>query len=198
MISSPFQVHERDRVALVIDGPSIYQTSKHLGFDVDYGKILSLLRESCRFYRAYYYTVLRETEAGLTMMPLVDWLEFNGYTVFHKVMREFELEDGRRKTKGTIIPEISTDLGDIATQVDHILLVSGDGDLAYAVEAAQRKGCKVTIISSTLTSPAAISDELRRRSDHFLDLEFLRPAISRRHPDATVRAARARIPGVTT
>jgi uncharacterized LabA/DUF88 family protein len=61
------------------------------------------------------------------------------------------------------------------------MLFSGDGDFRRLVEAVQRKGVRVTVVSTVRSQPPMVADELRRQADHFLELQDLAPAIARKH-----------------
>ena len=75
--------------------------------------------------------------------------------------------------------DIAVDAIEIAPRVDDIFLFSGDGDFRALVEAVQRLGVRVTVVSSVQTAPAMASDELRRQADAFLELATLRKSIER-------------------
>jgi uncharacterized LabA/DUF88 family protein len=75
--------------------------------------------------------------------------------------------------------EISVDMMELAPSVDHIVLFSGDGDFRRLVESVQRRGRRVSVVSSLRTQPAMVSDDLRRQADHFIELVDLQPLIAR-------------------
>jgi uncharacterized LabA/DUF88 family protein len=112
---------------------------------------------------------------------LVDWLDYNGYTMVTKPTKEFTDASGRRKIKGNMDIELAIDVMEMAEHVEHIMLFSGDGDFRRLVEAVQRKGVRVTVVSTVRSQPPMVADELRRQADHFLELQDLAPAIARRH-----------------
>jgi uncharacterized LabA/DUF88 family protein len=76
---------------------------------------------------------------------------------------------------------------ELAGHIDHMVLFSGDGDFRPLVEAVQRRGARVSVVSTTSTQPPMIADELRRQADQFVDIVELQPKISR---DPTERPAR--------
>ncbi len=180
--------HPDDRVAVFIDGANLYQAAKALGFDIDYKRMLQTLAHDCRFLRAYYYTALLDEQEYSPIRPLVDWLDYNGYTMVTKPLKEFTQATGRRKYKGNMDVEITVDIMEISARVDHVVLVSGDGDFRRLVEAVQRRGVRVTVISTIRTQPPMVADELRRQADFFLDLADLQGRVAReyqaRHDDA--------------
>ena len=171
--------HPGDRVAVFIDGANLYQAAKALGFDIDYKRLLQTLASDCRFVRAYYYTALLDEQEYSPIRPLVDWLDYNGYTMVTKPLKEFTDAYGRRKVKGNMDIELAVDLMEIADRVDHVVLFSGDGDFRRLVEAVQRKGVRVSIVSTIRTQPPMIADELRRQADTFIELQDLMPQIQR-------------------
>lgn len=170
---------QREKIALLIDGANLYAASRSLGFDIDYKKMLVSFQKRGYLLRAYYYTALIEDSEYSSIRPLIDWLDYNGYRVVTKAAKEFTDAAGRRKVKGNMDIELAIDAMELADTVDHFVLFSGDGDFRSLVEALQRKGRKVSVVSSLTTSPPMISDDLRRQADHFIDLASLRAEIGR-------------------
>ncbi len=188
-----------ERLALFIDGANLYAASRTLGFDVDYRNLLNYFRGEGYLVRAYYYTALLESEEYSPLRPLVDWLGYNGYSVVTKPAKEFTDANGRRRVKGNVDVELAVDMLDIAPRIDHAVLFSGDGDYRRLVEAVQRLGCKVTVVSTIRTQPAMIADELRRQADGFVDLMDMAEHITRRQVEPRPRmgaAAQPRSPAV--
>ena len=186
---------QRERIALFIDGANLYATSRTLGFDIDYRKLLEHFREQGYLLRAYYYTALVEDQEYSSIRPLIDWLDYNGYAVVTKPAKEFTDSTGRRKVKGNMDMELAIDALEIADKVDHVVLFSGDGDFRSLVSALQRKGRRVSIVSSIATQPAMVADELRRQADAFIDLNALRDLVGRppsMRPSARAAAASSR------
>jgi uncharacterized LabA/DUF88 family protein len=173
--------HPQDRVAVFIDGANLYQAARALGFDIDYKRLLEMFSAGCRFIRAYYYTALLDEQEYSPIRPLVDWLDYNGYTMVTKPLKEFTQPTGRRKLKGNMDVEITVDIMEMSQHADHIVLISGDGDFRRLVEAVQQRGVRVTVISTIRTQPPMIADELRRQADAFIDLVDLQPTIARVH-----------------
>jgi uncharacterized LabA/DUF88 family protein len=169
----------REKIALFIDGANLYATSKSLGFDIDYKRLLAEFQGRGYLLRAYYYTALAEEQEYSSIRPLIDWLDYNGYTVVTKPTKEFVDATGRRKIKGNMDIELAVDVMEMADSVDHFVLFSGDGDFRSLVEAVQRKGRKVTVVSTLATQPPMIADELRRQADHFVDLSTLQARVGR-------------------
>lgn len=170
---------QRERIALFIDGANLYATSKALGFDIDYRRMLRYFNDKAYLLRAYYYTALIEDQEYSSIRPLIDWLDYNGYRVVTKPAKEFTDSSGRRKVKGNMDMELAVDALELSTTVDHMVLFSGDGDFRYLVEALQRKGRKVSVVSTVATQPSMIADDLRRQADHFVDLADLKKDIGR-------------------
>ena len=170
---------QREKIAVFIDGANLYATSRALGFDIDYRKLLSYFREQGYLLRAYYYTALVEDQEYSSIRPLIDWLDYNGYTVVTKAAREFTDSSGRRKIKGNMDMELAIDALEIAQIADHVVLFSGDGDFRSLVAALQRRGRRVTVASTITTQPPMVADDLRRQADAFLDLGNLKDAVGR-------------------
>ncbi len=177
----------REKVALFIDGANLYATSKNLGFDIDYRKLLKYFQGRGYLLRAYYYTALVEDQEYSSIRPLIDWLDYNGYRVVTKPAKEFTDAGGRRKIKGNMDIELAVDAMEQADTADHLVIFSGDGDFAGLVAALQRRGKKVSIISTVSTQPAMIADCLRRQADNFMDLASLRNEIGRTEADRPAR-----------
>ncbi|UQR68162.1 NYN domain-containing protein [Bradyrhizobium sp. C-145] len=167
------------KVALFIDGANLYATAKNLGFDVDYKRLLKEFQNRGTLVRAFYYTAIIEDQEYSSIRPLIDWLDYNGFTVVTKATREFIDASGRRKVKGNMDIELAVDAMELADQIDEMVLFSGDGDFRPLVEAVQRHGVRVTVVSSLATQPSMIADELRRQADFFCDVRELQPRIGR-------------------
>ena len=168
-----------ERVALFIDGANLYATSKSLGFDIDYKKLLTYFRQKSQLVRALYYTALAEDQEYSSIRPLIDWLDYNGYTMVTKPTKEFTDALGRRKVKGNMDIELAVDAMRLADTLDHIVLFSGDGDFKSLVAALQQKGKRVSVISTLQTQPPMVSDDLRRQADQFIDIADLEANIGR-------------------
>jgi len=167
------------RLALFIDGANLYATAKSLGFDIDYKRLLKEFQSHGVMIRAYYYTALVEDQEYSSIRPLIDWLDYNGYAVVTKAAKEFVDSTGRRKVKGNMDIELAVTAMEIAQHVDHIVLFSGDGDFRFLVEALQRKGVRVSVVSTIATQPPMVADELRRQADEFIDLAHLATRVGR-------------------
>ena len=159
-----------ERVALFIDGANLYAAARALGFDIDYKLLRTEFMRRGKLLRAFYYTALLESEEYSPIRPLVDWLNYNGFAMVTKPVKEFTDSTGRRKVKGNMDIELAIDALELAPYIDHMVLFSGDGDFRSLVEAMQRRGVKVTVVSTIQTQPAMVSDELRRQADEFVDL----------------------------
>ncbi|EKF20394.1 NYN domain-containing protein [Nitratireductor pacificus] len=179
----------REKIALFIDGANLYATSRALGFDIDYRKLLSSFRERGYLLRAYYYTALVEDQEYSSIRPLIDWLDYNGYKVVTKPAKEFTDSAGRRKIKGNMDIELAIDALELSDVVDHYVIFSGDGDFRTLVEALQRKGRKVSVVSTIQSQPPMIADDLRRQADNFIDLVSLRDMVGRATSERPVRKA---------
>jgi uncharacterized LabA/DUF88 family protein len=178
---------QNEKIALFIDGANLYATAKSLGFDIDYKRLLREFQSRGYLVRAYYYTAVIEDQEYSSIRPLIDWLDYNGYTVVTKPTKEFVDQTGRRKVKGNMDIELAVHAMEIAPHVDQIVLFSGDGDFRSVVEAVQRRGVRVVVISTVSTQPAMIADELRRQADQFIDIIELQSKIGR---DPVERQAR--------
>ena len=168
-----------ERLGLFIDGANLYAAARALDFDIDYRRLLSVFGEQGQVIRAYYYTAMFDDQDYSPIRPLVDWLDYNGYTLVTKPTKEFTDASGRKKVKGNMDIELAVDVMEMSDHLDHIVIFSGDGDFRRLVEATQRKGKRVSIVSTIQSSPSMVADELRRQADCFIELESLRTSIGR-------------------
>jgi len=181
-----------ERIALFIDGANLYAASKSLSFDIDYKRLLTLFRAKAQLLRALYYTALAEDQEYSSIRPLIDWLDYNGYTMVTKPTKEFVDATGRRKVKGNMDIELAVDAMELSEHLDHLVIFSGDGDFRSLVESLQHKGKRVSVISTLSTNPPMVADELRRQADQFIDLVDLQHEIGRSASERTPRENRRR------
>jgi uncharacterized LabA/DUF88 family protein len=179
MMDEKMTASSADRIALFIDGANLYSTTKTLGFDVDYKRLLKEFQSRGNLVRAFYYTAIIEDQEFSSIRPLLDWLDYNGYTVVTKPTKEFVDANGYRKVKGNMDIELAVDAMEMAEHIDQIILFSGDGDFRSLVEAVQRRGVRVTVVSTISSQPPMIADELRRQADAFTDLIDLQSKLGR-------------------
>jgi uncharacterized LabA/DUF88 family protein len=183
-------IHPTERVALFIDGANLHAATRTLSFDIDYRKLLDAFKAHGRFVRAYYYTAVVLEPEFSPLRPLVDWLDYNGYTLVTRTAKEYTDANGRRRLKGNMDVDIAVGLLEASAYIDHAFLFSGDGDFVAAILAAQRKGVRVSVISTVKSNPPMASDEIRRASDNFIELADLSALIGRAPKD---RAGEARV-----
>src|ERR1700748_2010040 len=177
-----------ERTALFIDGANLYSASRNLGFDVDYRNLLEFFRKKTHIIRAYYYSAVLETEEYSPLKPLTDWLAYNGYTLGTKPGGGITASTRRRRVKGSMDIELAIDMLELAPRIDHAVLFSGDSDFRRLVEAVQRRGVRVSVVSSVRTSPPMVADELRRQCDQFLELMEIAPEFTRRQTEPRQRS----------
>lgn len=172
-------IYPQERIALFVDGSNLYAAARALGFDIDYRRLLEVFTDKGKLLRAFYYTALIEDQEYSPIRPLVDWLDYNGYTMVTKPTKEFTDDAGRRKLKGNMDIELAIDVMEMAEHLDHAIIFSGDGDFRRLVDAVQRKGLRVSVVSTVRSQPPMIADELRRQADNFIELDDLRASIAR-------------------
>ncbi len=188
-----FYPHER--LGLFIDGSNLYAAARALGFDIDYRRLLEMFATEGTLIRAFYYTALIEDQEYSPIRPLVDWLDYNGYTMVTKPTKEFtDASTGRRKIKGNMDIELAVDVMEMSEHLDHVVLFSGDGDFRRLVEAVQRRGVRITVVSTIRSQPPMVADELRRQADFFIELQDLQPHIERLGNHRDDRLAEAPVP----
>jgi uncharacterized LabA/DUF88 family protein len=172
--------YPNERIGVFIDGANFYSSAKALGIDVDYRRLLDNFRTRGRLVRAAYYTAIVEDQDRFSpIRPLVDWLDYNGFTVVTKPAKSYVDQAGQRRLRGDMDVDLAVDVLEAAAWLDHIVLFTGDGDFRRLVEAVQRKGVRVTVISTLKSSPPMASDDLRRQADEFIDLADLIGLIAR-------------------
>jgi uncharacterized LabA/DUF88 family protein len=179
-----------EKIALFIDGANLYATAKALGFDIDYKRLLREFQSRGYLVRAFYYTAVIEDQEYSSIRPLIDWLDYNGYTVVTKATKEFVDQTGRRKVKGNMDIELAVDAMELSGHIDQMVLFSGDGDFRSLVEAMQRRGVRVVVVSTVSTQPPMVADELRRQADQFVDIVELQSKIGRDPNERTERPGR--------
>lgn len=169
-----------EKTVLFIDGSNFYAAARSLGMDIDYARMRAYFANDAHLIRAYYYTALPEDQEYSPLRPLIDWLDYNGYAVVSKLTREFTDPDtGKRRIKGNMDMEIALDMLKLAPQIEHAILFSGDGDFCRLLEDVQGMGVRVTVVSTTKTSPPMVADALRRMADEFVEMESIREMITR-------------------
>ena len=172
--------YSNDRIGLFIDGSNLYAAARALGFDIDYKNLLKVFEAQGTLVRAFYYTALVDDQDYSPIRPLVDWLDYNGYTMVTKPTKEFTDPSGRRKIKGNMDIELAVDMMEMTNHLDHVVLFSGDGDFRRLIESVQRKGVRVTVVSTFKSKPPMVADELRRQADVFIELSELQTDIERK------------------
>lgn len=184
---------DRNSTAVFIDGPNVFATAKALGFDMDYKKLFLYFKSNFDLVRAYYYTAVRErTTEHDPLRPLLDFLEYNGYTLVQKPTKEFTDASGRMKTKGNMDIEIAVDALDLSSSVRNAIFFTGDGDFTYLIRALQRRGVRCSVISTIQTNPHMCADDLRRAADEFIELGDLMATIGRVNLDPSAPRTRSR------
>jgi len=171
-------VKKGENFAVFIDSSNLYYTTKALGWKIDYKLLLNFFEERGDLLRPYLYTTTIP-EGEDRGRPLTDWLQYNGYTVNSKPVKTYSNPQGTKISKGNMDVELAVDALEMATtqKLQRIVIMSGDGDFTYLVKAIQKKGVRVTIISTRKTQPSFAADELIRTADEFIDLVDIRPQI---------------------
>lgn len=168
------------RIALFIDGSNFFSTAKLLNIEIDYARMLGVFASKGDLIRAYYYTALPELSEPSPIRKLIDFLDYNGFQVVSKQTREFiDPASGKKRIKGNMDMELALDMLKLAPHIDHAYLFSGDGDFCRLLQEVQDLGVKVTVVSSTHTYPSMAADSLRRKADHFIELEDIAPEFTR-------------------
>ena len=175
-----------ERLALFIDGPNLHAAARALKFDIDYKLLFDVFKGRGKLLRAYYFTAILESPEYSAIRPLTDWLEYNGYTMITKPAKQFTNDAGITRTKGNMDIDIAVMAMELVERIDHMVLFSGDGDFRPLIEAMQRKGVRVSVVSTIRSQPSMTADELRRQADTFIELDELRELIGRPPRPASV------------
>jgi uncharacterized LabA/DUF88 family protein len=155
-----WQLGHRGRVAVFIDGNNLFHAARFHNIDIDYNKLLRVLLGDGRLLRAFFYTgvdIGAERQQGFLL-----WMRRNGFRVIQKELKTFY--DGTRKANLDV--EIAVDMLSLAGRYDTAVLVSGDEDFVYAVNAVAYKGCRVEIAGFRSNTAPKLIDV----SDYFIDL----------------------------
>ncbi|MEN9206391.1 MAG: NYN domain-containing protein [Thermostichales cyanobacterium BF4_bins_65] len=170
-LSDQDPMHSRGRVAIFIDGSNLFYAALQLGIEIDYTKLLACLTSHSRILRAFFYTGVdrnNEKQQGFLL-----WMRRNGYRVVTKDL--VQLPDGTKKANLDV--EIAVDMLALVRWYDTAILVSGDGDLAYAVNAISYQGARVEVVSLR----SMTSDQLINLADRYIDLEQIKDDIKKVH-----------------
>src|SRR5262249_60229949 len=114
--------HKTEKSACLIDATTPSPPAKPLGFDIDYKRLLREFQPRGYLLRPFYYTAVIEDQEYSSIRPLIDWLDYNGYSVVTKATKEFVDQTGRRKVKGNMDIELAVDAMEIAGSIDHMVL----------------------------------------------------------------------------
>ena len=155
-----WQFGHRGRVAVFIDGNNLFHAARFHNIDIDYNKLLRVLLGDGRLLRAFFYTgvdVGAERQQGFLL-----WMRRNGFRVVQKELKTFY--DGTRTANLDV--EIAVDMLSLAGRYDTAVLVSGDEDFVYAVNAVAYKGCRVEIAGFRSNTAPKLIDV----ADYFIDL----------------------------
>ena len=175
-IFTPEQILEnRGRVAIFIDGSNLFYAALQLGIEIDYSKLLFRLTGGSRLLRSFFYTGVDRTNEKQQGFLL--WMRRNGYRVIAKDL--IQLPDGSKKANLDV--EIAVDMMALVGSYDTAVLVSGDGDLAYAVDAVSYRGARVEVVSLR----SMTSDSLINVADRYIDLDQIKEDIQKniKHSD---------------
>ncbi|MEP6946363.1 MAG: NYN domain-containing protein [Acidobacteriota bacterium] len=165
--SSSWQFGHRGRVAVFIDGNNLFHAARFHNTDIDYNKLLRVLLGDGRLLRAFFYTgvdVGAERQQGFLL-----WMRRNGFRVVQKELKTFY--DGTRKANLDV--EIAVDMLSLAGRYDTAVLVSGDEDFVYAINAVAYKGCRVEVAGFRSNTAPRLIDV----ADFFIDLGDIAPLI---------------------
>ena len=162
--------YPNERIALLIDGMSLESALAALGEDIDYGRLRAFFARKGRLVSAGFYVSFSDDAEYEAARAKLEWLEENGFAIIARRASTSDLDPGRRRMRKSVSVDLAVDALQLAGNVDHLVLFSGDGQLRRLVEALQEEGKRVTVVSTIRTRHPIASDELRRQADQFLDL----------------------------
>lgn len=159
------------RIGIFIDGSNMYMSAKALNFRVDFTKLLNYYKQQGEVVRAFYFTALPPKDVQSDLRRMIDYVDYNGWTVIQKETKEYLNPEGVKKLKGNMDVEIAVHVNETAPFITHLILFSGDGDFRVLLESVQRRnGIHCTVISAR----SLVADALRRQSNEFQDLATLK------------------------
>ena len=186
--------YKSERVALFIDGAHLHAVAKTLGLHIDFRNLLNYFKHHAQLVRALYYTGIAEDQDCSSIRPLIDWLDYNGFSMVTKSASKYAADNSYVRPKISMDVEITIDAMRLSSSLDHAVIFGGAGDFKALVAALQETGCRVSVISTITSSPSMIADGLRRQADQFIDLADLADDFARdRIADKTPRPALAQI-----
>lgn len=187
-----------EKTIVFIDGPDLHGIARSTGVDIDFKKLKSFFQDRTHLVRAFYYTTVVVQDQHATIKPLVDWLEYNGFTLVTKPAKIRIGSDGRQHMNTNMRVELAVDALEFSQMADHVVLFSSDSAYCHLVATLQRRGKRVSIVSTLANNGAAVADDLRRQADQFIDLVDIAPSIRRKIKDrAEPTSARTPAPAHT-
>ncbi|MBE9114480.1 NYN domain-containing protein [Lusitaniella coriacea LEGE 07157] len=164
-----FNCFDRGRVAIFIDGANLFYAALQLGIEINYTFLLHYLTSNSRLLRSFFYTGVDPKNEKQQSFLL--WMRRNGYRVVAKDIAQFP--DGSKKANLDV--EIAVDMMTLVDHYDTAVLVSGDGDLSYVVNAVSYKGARVEVVSLR----SMTSDSLINCADYYTDLDLIKEKIQK-------------------
>jgi uncharacterized LabA/DUF88 family protein len=160
---------DQERVAIFIDASNLFYAATHLNVEIDYTKLLRCLTKKRKLLRAYFYTVIDSTNKKQQSFLL--WMRRNGYRVVTKEL----IQHPNGSKKANLDVEIAIDMLTLARYCNTLVLLSGEGELIYAVNAVSYQGVQVEVVSLGLMT----NDSLLSVADCYTDLEKIKQDIQR-------------------
>lgn len=173
------EIRPTERTIVLIDGSNLYHTLKALGWVADYGRLRKYFAARSSLVRVYYFAALRD-DGDDKLSLFTRWLAQHGFMVIDKPLKTMtDHATGEQISRGNLDVEIAVYAMAVAPGVDHIVLMSGDGDFRILVERLQDMGKRVTVVSSCQTRPPICAEDLREQADQFVEMGDMRAEIER-------------------
>jgi len=169
--------YKNEALAIIIDGASIHSASQSVDLQIDWHTFLTEFQNRGHLIRAIYATPIFEDEGEHNpLRPLIDWLDYNGFTTITRTARKEADDNGRFRIKnGNIHVDVTLAAIRLAKKADHIVLFSGDGSYEPLVKELKRMNVRVSVCCAKKSA----ADGLRRNADEFIDLEDIRGLVGR-------------------
>jgi len=152
--------HIGQKVGVLIEVQNLYHSARNLyGARVNFREILKLAVSQRNLIRAFAYVVRTKTGEE---KPFFDALVKLGIETRVKDLQEYF--DGLKKADWDV--GLAVDAIKISSNIDTIVLVSGDGDFVPLVEYLKNQGKRVEVMAFSRSA----SSHLREVADEFLDL----------------------------
>lgn len=160
---------DRGRVMVFIDGSNLFYAASHLNIEIDYVKLLHFLTAHDRLVHVFFYTGYDPTDSN--QYRFLQWMSYSGFRVITKAVTQSS--DGTKKANLDV--EIAVDMIRLAQHCDTAVLVSGDGDFVYVVDAIAMKGVRVEVVGLRSMTNSNLIDA----AHYYIDLAGIQQTVQK-------------------